>query len=1063
MKTLIIIASILIIFIFSRMGYSIPQYNLTAMNFTFTSSNALEFDIYLQHIPSGSDPVFWYSMGQYMLNMNAEFANNGNLTYSIVSGDIEAYYPLVFPPPPGIPGSSIQLRLITDTPGDGYIISTTAPGSRLVRMRLTTTAPRFCGSLDLQWRNKSNAGGFYTKIFSSDDAYLSTSTNITPLFMPNHFVNPSNLFSNCSRCDSLTSSAVKLQSGNCCWNVNLIHPFDMSGIRKIQFLTQYPETYSSFTLNSAYSSWIYYSNSPANKTVGPLSGNLPSGSLNDFANLCLNNVTTSPQRIFVNWLTNGDTIVCRDTLILECDVPCMNFSNDTAICLDSSYTVKFDFNNNSNFAMGKLVVTPLNAPNAVVTPSNILLNTPIPSGGNASNITFNLSNVTAPSQVSFLIKAISPDSCCWCYDTLYVDILQCTCENLGYELIRTGNPCNWTLNLINNYSGSYFTGVQTEIITNGVVFKSQSPGPGPNYWVTTNPTISPVTWLPQPIGSFIQLGNTNDQINFILTGYSTTPQKMVLRWMRGSNRDTVVCTDTLVFDCTPPYPVTNNCSQIVEDTLVCMPDSTFEYRFKVQNNSAFDATGFQLNSFSPSGAVLTPSDFPSVTIPSNTVSSQQIMSISGVTVGQEVCFGLSLYRHIMVDTIYYSECCHSDTMCLVMPVCQPYCDTACLTDSLNVSTGFNHNTGTLYPGGSWDEGWQLVSSPPLNGVQLPRPAGVIRYDVWVNQPGSKWLTVDPQHVSQPGSTIPYIYETRFCMCYNNSNIYFQFGVMADNSATVWLDDELIVTPPISFYSPTAVSFSRTLDQGEHILQIRVINDGIYTGMNVSGNITGSGILKHTCCRNNGITTGVTGTGEATILSSASLVLMNPISPFNPIDTALAFSDSLGNLTLQFSHSIPNGSYYFVIKSKNTLETWSASPQTITGDSLSYDFTTAISQAFGNNMVLVNGKWCFYSGDVNQDGVIDASDISLTDNDAYNNVSGDVVTDLNGDEFVDASDLSIVDNNVFNFVSVVRPSGALEPAMDTNEIRNNLNQKNHKNLKQDGQIKNYHIDKNFRKD
>jgi hypothetical protein len=58
--------------------------------------------------------------------------------------------------------------------------------------------------------------------------------------------------------------------------------------------------------------------------------------------------------------------------------------------------------------------------------------------------------------------------------------------------------------------------------------------------------------------------------------------------------------------------------------------------------------------------------------------------------------------------------------------------------------------------------------------------------------------------------------------------------------------------------------------------------------------------------------------------------------------------------------------------------------------------------------------------VNQDGTIDASDVSAVDNDANNSLSGYVNTDVTGDNFVDAADVSIVDNNAFSAVSVVRP-------------------------------------------
>ncbi len=66
------------------------------------------------------------------------------------------------------------------------------------------------------------------------------------------------------------------------------------------------------------------------------------------------------------------------------------------------------------------------------------------------------------------------------------------------------------------------------------------------------------------------------------------------------------------------------------------------------------------------------------------------------------------------------------------------------------------------------------------------------------------------------------------------------------------------------------------------------------------------------------------------------------------------------------------------------------------------------------------RFAIYSGDINQDGTIDASDLSETDNDAFNSVSGYVRTDVTGDDFVDAGDVSIVDNNAYNSVSVVLP-------------------------------------------
>ncbi len=66
------------------------------------------------------------------------------------------------------------------------------------------------------------------------------------------------------------------------------------------------------------------------------------------------------------------------------------------------------------------------------------------------------------------------------------------------------------------------------------------------------------------------------------------------------------------------------------------------------------------------------------------------------------------------------------------------------------------------------------------------------------------------------------------------------------------------------------------------------------------------------------------------------------------------------------------------------------------------------------------QFAIFSGDVNQDGSIDASDLILVDNSTFNFASGYFPTDLNGDNITDASDALIIDNNVSNFVGVIAP-------------------------------------------
>ncbi len=144
------------------------------------------------------------------------------------------------------------------------------------------------------------------------------------------------------------------------------------------------------------------------------------------------------------------------------------------------------------------------------------------------------------------------------------------------------------------------------------------------------------------------------------------------------------------------------------------------------------------------------------------------------------------------------------------------------------------------------------------------------------------------------------------------------------------------------------------------------------------------------------------------------------SPFAIFDSAKAVTDSLGNGLFNFTRAKYNTSYYISISHRNSIETWSKYP-VLFDDELQYDFTTDSAKAFGNNLVKKGTKWCIYSGDVLKDGIVDASDLSIANNDALNYLTGYLRTDMNGDRVIDASDVMIIGNNVFKYVVSMKPT------------------------------------------
>lgn len=158
--------------------------------------------------------------------------------------------------------------------------------------------------------------------------------------------------------------------------------------------------------------------------------------------------------------------------------------------------------------------------------------------------------------------------------------------------------------------------------------------------------------------------------------------------------------------------------------------------------------------------------------------------------------------------------------------------------------------------------------------------------------------------------------------------------------------------------------------------------------------------------------------------SVKVYLIQAVSPYNKIDSAIVSIDSTTySGTFQFFNA-PSGSYYIVAKHLNCLETWSKEGgEILTKNYLiyNYDFTNSVTKAYGNNLQKKGTRYCFYSGDINQDGTIDATDICAVDNSAYNSNSGlRLPTDLNGDNIVNSSDIEIVDSNSSINKSVIRP-------------------------------------------
>lgn len=159
--------------------------------------------------------------------------------------------------------------------------------------------------------------------------------------------------------------------------------------------------------------------------------------------------------------------------------------------------------------------------------------------------------------------------------------------------------------------------------------------------------------------------------------------------------------------------------------------------------------------------------------------------------------------------------------------------------------------------------------------------------------------------------------------------------------------------------------------------------------------------------------------------TVTMYLKSINSPFLTIDSASSIIDSLNFSGLFIFPNAPSGTYYYLVaKHFNCIETWSGGGVFLNRDTYSifnYDFTYSINSSYGGNEILKGEKYCIYSGDADQNGVIDIADYSAVDNDAFNVTEGlRIHTDLTGDNIVDLHDMQIIDNNVRNFIRVITP-------------------------------------------
>jgi hypothetical protein len=213
--------------------------------------------------------------------------------------------------------------------------------------------------------------------------------------------------------------------------------------------------------------------------------------------------------------------------------------------------------------------------------------------------------------------------------------------------------------------------VQVTPVTAGATIGATYLG-GPYVGLWSTPVNNASTVIYEPNTGNIPTGNLNGLFSLCLTlaPNTTSPQLVVVDWLvQGIDGDSVVCSDTLIFDC--EAEAENPCGEI-SDTLICLGDGVYQYTFTLTNLSPFSLNYAAVDYINPPGMITGfPLVFPlSPALPPDSSVTQTFTFTTTLPAGSEVCYHITL-----LDSI--GCCCHAvDTVCFIIPECDSS-DCAC--------------------------------------------------------------------------------------------------------------------------------------------------------------------------------------------------------------------------------------------------------------------------------------------------------------------------------------------------------------------------------------------------
>jgi hypothetical protein len=256
--------------------------------------------------------------------------------------------------------------------------------------------------------------------------------------------------------------------------------------------------------------------------------------------------------------------------------------------------------------------------------------------------------------------------------------------------------------------------------------------------------------------------------------------------------------------------------------------------------------------------------------------------------------------------------------------------------------------------------------------------------------GITWTDEGWSHVSHTGSLGPQIKQVLITNNLNQPHTFVAFTISGDLlDFWYWAIDDIYLDQTV--YAPKAVT-------------LKALYEGLWDGSSLSKAKNGSSDKF------------------AGQIADAISISLHDASNYATVHYSLDSINVATNGQAMFLTPYNlNSSYYLAVKYRNSIETVSATPLSFAGPSVSYDFSIGAAQAYGGNQKeLGPGVFGFYGGDVNEDGEIDEADLLAIAVQAAAFSSAYLPEDLNGDGLVDALDLILSDNNARSTVVSLTP-------------------------------------------